>query len=163
MKTFDDYLKIISEELLFRMTKNNVIIEFYKNPRTLKNLGEWCRGIIDVKTGDLYIWDFDPIFLKDKGGSMVFAIHAYGARMLNQKNIIKNNYGEGDDPADFISSLITVDREGKSNTFIPAESYLPEDIEEFEEEFEAAFDKAKRKNPQFNFEIYSFNLRNEQI
>jgi len=146
------YLENIEKpEIVFRNSEITII----KNPKTLKNIGPYVRGIID-NDGNLYT------------EQKMKVIHKTILAILEYKKILNiEKYWQVKLPTDFI----TVQRIGKSNTYAIGESSYPmrtpeervatshlktdwNGIPKYEDAypiFKEFIDKAKLKNPDINF------------
>lgn len=116
-----------------------------KNPKSLTNIEKWARGIIDIN-GNLYVDQFNN------------HIHTDMVKVLSDLNLIEfSNHWHKEIPKTFV----TVQRNDNTNNFNVGESNMPFykdygtdytfDIKEYKETFQLFLNKAKTKNPQYNF------------
>jgi hypothetical protein len=150
MNKFKAYLKIINEELIKQFNYKGHYVEVYKNPKSLKKMQAWIRGVIRP-SGDLFIFDIEDVSV-DKNA----IIHSDVVQWM-RRNIIGFNstYKELDNPLDYINEFITVDRSGITNTFVLAESYDLSEVEEFENEINNYIENFKKKNPGLELVIFA--------
>jgi hypothetical protein len=148
---FTAYLSYIEEHLSMEKI-HGIIADFYKNPYSaISKMMPWARGIVNSKTGDLYVVDYEETSKGWVPGDAV--IHADIAKYLNDKGIIKNSYRQGDEPKKWLEKFITVQRLGTDKKFILAESYDKNMFDEADIEFVVAvFELAKEKNPGIEFD-----------
>jgi len=121
-----------------------------KNPKRLKNIDNWTKGIID-KNGNLYVQQFS------------YHPHQFLIKILSELNLLNFTYDWYKEiPTDFI----TIQRYEDKNIFCVGESNIPysnddfyfkkqhltkEFIIEFKEAFQKFMDKCKEINPQYEF------------
>jgi hypothetical protein len=152
-KKYKSYLLSKNEEII--ICKSDFLkIEFkiIKNPSNLKNIGSWVRGIIDKK-GNLYVEE------------TVKSLHTIIIECLYDMGYIEDE----DDlwHLELPKNFITIQRYNGSNEFYLGESnetmslkrkekypdrysHLPPH-EEVKNEFQKFLDKAKLKNPKYEF------------
>ena len=115
-----------------------------KNPKSLKNIDRWTRGIID-KNGNLYVQQF------------LLYTHSVMIKTLSQLNILDftDNWHK-----EIPKTFVTIQRYDNTNTFGIGESNMGYynyynnselNIKKYKETFQEYLNKAKNKNPQYNF------------
>ena len=138
--TQDTY--VIGEEFLGTDKRFEDEFEIFKNPKSIKNLRKDIKGIIDMKTGDFYVANYNMM------------LHIDLARWLNVKlgfNIPEkwNDLYDG-------TTYLAVQRRKDSNIFGLSEVYTYEDYNMDDYEIEriiSAFEKANQKNPTIEFSL----------
>jgi len=141
--------------------------EVFMNPtsRELRDAGAECRGYLSPR-GDLYVASRPSAassgsFAKRRKAGEI--IHADLLELLGSKVVparLTQNEGEFSELLDMVTALgICVMRVGNSPSFICAESYMDEDIEENHAEIEALFAKASQKNPSLTFEVAGVDMQ----
>jgi len=152
MSRFHEYLEsVLNEEHLEIWEFDGIMIDLYKNPKTISKMMTWMRGVID-NNGNLYVAD-----LSENNDSVTFdnsVIHCDIVERLRKLGELKGpSYEEGEDPGNYVTYWITVDRQASSNNFILAESYDEDFLDDpfIQEAVFDKIDKCKEKNPWFNF------------
>ena len=128
-------------------TMNGYEINMYKNPVTVNKLHGSVRGIIDSKSGNLFIVNSDEY------------LHVLIAKWLNNNigTLYPTQYREVYDNLDL---LVPIQRVGRSNKFALAELTRDRTIENPNDiaKIEGAFAKAKLKNPTLEFEAINIQM-----
>ena len=139
---------ILSEELigLYTLKKhpNKPILDIYKNPKSIKKMESWMRGISD-KNGDL--------FVLDDGGKYV--IHNQFSTWLNQRGY---PVPAGDHVWYDQDNVLCWMRLDNTNKFYLSETYQEGDIEYIQENSIELVEKVRQKNPSFIFIPEGINL-----
>jgi hypothetical protein len=137
------------EEIITGHSSTGKEIEVIKNPKTLAHIPSYARGVID-NGGNIYV----------STNAMDGSIHTDILDVLNSKNIVSLTPNWWNLlPTNFIS----IQRHGNANEFVIGESHTPmylfidreseklPSLEEAMPAFQSFLDKAKAKNPQYEF------------
>lgn len=131
--TKDEYV-LTEEQLEDFIFNDDLVIDVYKNPKSMKRMKDSIRGILD-KEGNLYV-------INDNYN----VIHNIFAEWLNLNGypVAKNTYEN-------LHSTVPLQRFGNSDNFYLSESVKADEIEENLENIVIILRKAKQKNPQYNY------------
>lgn len=105
----------------------------FRNPKTLRGFERDCRGIL-LQNGDFYLMS---------GENMI--LHDVLLNFLINKKILPSNISINY-PKDYPNEYISVEREGKSNIFLPTYLY-----DSFPSYYQKIFEIANSKNKNYKF------------
>jgi hypothetical protein len=127
---------LLNEEHIGRTmdTSQQGYYDIYKNPKSIHNMKEDLRGIINPD-GDLFIVD---------DGRHVIHRDLSGWLFFNGYNCPKNTYNE-------MGKYVLIQRDGKTNNFYLGESYSDFMMAKYIDNIYITIDAAKKKNPQYKF------------
>jgi hypothetical protein len=142
--------KFINEELLgtlkpmYMSYNENINVEIYLNPRSIKNMESYTRAISDDK-GNVFVAD------------TTYAIHIDIYNFLIDQGIFSGKRADDESVMGYMNShkYVCWQREGNTNIFLLGESYgqIGYLSNRTMEGIRKLTDKVQQKNPQFNFKI----------
>jgi|AntAceMinimDraft_16_1070373.scaffolds.fasta_scaffold36280_4 hypothetical protein len=134
----EDLLGVISNPWYSNGNRSIRKFEVFKNPRSIKRMGESLRAISD-KEGNLYVVDDNGEWL----------IHGRIRDWLEDKKFIKPC------TMNIAEDGVRWQRLDDTDDFYLAESYSEMDVMNYKLIFKKLTEKVKQKNPQYNFILQS--------
>lgn len=148
MKIFESFLDKINEDFLGFFRVHGQMIETYKNPKSIKRFDDNVRGILD-EDGNLYVIDKDEEIIHSEIAEKISSNFGVG---------LIGGFNTYDPKIKYKQILVT--RYKNTNKFYLSDSYNTDEVEKNIKKIEKGFEKAKKKNPKFEFFAKSiFDIR----